>query len=152
MFWGGSCALKYGLAMAQHNKSVFHSPQQPNWTTPPPLTQLHHYMFVCFKGFMVGVEAWAGCTSTLTQLVCTPATPRLHELGSSAADMAQHLVQPTPPLHHRHMQVLITLGGLGKELYNELYIRHLLQRPLKLTLAARHLHCLCCHLVMIHLA
>jgi hypothetical protein len=29
------------------------------------------------------------------------------------ADMAQHLVQPTSPSHHSHIQVLITLGGLG---------------------------------------
>jgi hypothetical protein len=28
-------------------------PLQPDWTTPPPLTRLHHYMFDCFKGFMV---------------------------------------------------------------------------------------------------
>jgi hypothetical protein len=44
-------------------------------------------MFVCFKGFMVDVEVWAGCMSSLTQLVCTPATPLLHELGASAAGM-----------------------------------------------------------------
>jgi hypothetical protein len=65
-------------------------------------------MLVCFKGLMVHVEAWAGCVSSLTQLVCTPATPP-HELGASAADMAQYLLQPTPPLHHSSMQVLITL-------------------------------------------
>jgi polyisoprenoid-binding protein YceI len=40
--------------------------------------------------------------------------PCLHELGASAADMAQHLVQWTPPSHHSQIQVLITLGGLGK--------------------------------------
>jgi hypothetical protein len=38
---------------------------------------------------------------------------RLNELGASAADMAQHLVQPTAPSHHSHIHVLITLGGLG---------------------------------------
>jgi hypothetical protein len=52
--------------------------------------------------------------SSLTQLVCIPATPPLHELGASAAVTAQHLAQSTPPLHHSHIQVLITLGGLGK--------------------------------------
>jgi hypothetical protein len=34
--------------------------------TPPPLH------FVCFKGFMVDVKAWAGCICSLTQLVCKP--------------------------------------------------------------------------------
>jgi hypothetical protein len=42
-----------GLAIAQHNTL------QPDWTNPPPLTRLHHYIFVCFKGFMVDVQAWA---------------------------------------------------------------------------------------------
>jgi hypothetical protein len=36
-----------------------------------------------------------------------------YELGASAADMAQHLVQPTAPSHHSHIQVVIALGGLG---------------------------------------
>jgi hypothetical protein len=40
-------------------------PLQPDWTTLPPLTRLHRYMLVCIKGFMVGVEAWAGCMSSL---------------------------------------------------------------------------------------
>jgi hypothetical protein len=40
--------------------------------------------------------------------------PGLHELGASAADMAQHLVQPTAPSHHSHVKVLITWVGLGK--------------------------------------
>jgi hypothetical protein len=35
---------------------------------------IHHFMFACFKGFMVDVKAWAGCMSQLTQLVCTRAT------------------------------------------------------------------------------
>jgi hypothetical protein len=38
---------------------------------------------------------------------------RLNELGASAADMAQHLVQPTAPSYHNHIQELITVGGLG---------------------------------------
>jgi hypothetical protein len=50
-------------------------PLHPDWTTPPPLTRLHQYIFVCFKGFMVDVKAWDGCICSLTQLVCTPATP-----------------------------------------------------------------------------
>jgi hypothetical protein len=50
-------------------------PLQPDWTTLPSLTRLRHYMFVCFKSFMVDVEAWAGRMSSLTQVVCTPATP-----------------------------------------------------------------------------
>jgi hypothetical protein len=54
-----------------------HFPLQPDWTTPPPLTRFHLYMFVCFKGFMVDVKAWAGCMSSLTQLVCTPAAPMM---------------------------------------------------------------------------
>jgi hypothetical protein len=40
-------------------------------------------------------------------------TPDFHERGASAADMTQHLVQPTPPSHQGHIQVLITLGELG---------------------------------------
>jgi hypothetical protein len=45
---------------------------------------------------MVDGKAWAGyMIRSLTQLACTPAI--LHELGASAADMAQHLVQPTAP-------------------------------------------------------
>jgi hypothetical protein len=36
-----------------------------------------------------------------------------HELGTSASDIAQHLVQPAAPSHQSHIQVLITLGGLG---------------------------------------
>jgi hypothetical protein len=54
-----------------------HFPLQPDWTTPPPLTRQHHYMFVCLNVFMLDVKAWAGCMSSLTQLVCTPATPLL---------------------------------------------------------------------------
>jgi hypothetical protein len=50
-------------------------PLQLDWTTPSPLTRLHRYMFVCFKGFMVGVKAWAGCMRSLAQVVCKPATP-----------------------------------------------------------------------------
>jgi hypothetical protein len=69
----GSRTLKYGACHGptQH----LHFALQPDWTTPPPLTRLHHYIFVCFKGFMVDVKAWAGCICSLTQLVCTPATP-----------------------------------------------------------------------------
>jgi hypothetical protein len=52
-----------------------HFPLQPNWTTLPVLTRLHHYIFVCFKGFMIDAKAWAGFMRTLTQLVSTAATP-----------------------------------------------------------------------------
>jgi hypothetical protein len=62
-------------------------PLQTDWTSQPPLKWLHHCMAVCFKGFMV---------------------------GASAADMAQHLVQPAAPSHHSHIRALITLRGLGK--------------------------------------
>jgi hypothetical protein len=57
--------------------------------------------------------------------------------------MAQHRVQPTPLSHHSHIKVLSSssLGGAEP--------RHLLQLPLTLTLSARHLHSLCCHLVLI---
>jgi hypothetical protein len=48
MFWSGSYNSRYGLAMAQHNNSI--SPLHPDWTTPPPLTWLHHYFFVLFQG------------------------------------------------------------------------------------------------------
>jgi hypothetical protein len=33
--------------------------------------------------------------------------------GASAADMAQHVVQPTAASHLSHIQVLITLHGVG---------------------------------------
>jgi hypothetical protein len=39
---------------------------QPDWTTTPPLEQLHHYMFVEFEGFMVNVEVWAGVNTFYT--------------------------------------------------------------------------------------
>jgi hypothetical protein len=52
-----------------------HISPQPDCTTVPPVTWLHHYMFICFKGFLVDVEAWAVCMSTLSQVVCTPAIP-----------------------------------------------------------------------------
>jgi hypothetical protein len=75
----GSCTLKYGHMACLHGPTQhLHFPLHPDWTTPPPRTRLHHYMFVFFKGFMVnvGVNAWAGYMSSLTQLpvVCTPAT------------------------------------------------------------------------------
>jgi hypothetical protein len=52
-----------------------HFPLQPDWTTPPSLTRLQHFMIVCFKGLKVDVESRAGCMSSLTQQVCTHATP-----------------------------------------------------------------------------
>jgi hypothetical protein len=61
-----------------------------------PLTQLNHYISVCFKEFLVGAEVWAGSMSLLTRLVCRPAK-LLNELGSSAAGMAQLYNQH--PLH-----------------------------------------------------
>jgi hypothetical protein len=75
--WSGpcSCTLKYGHMACHGPTQHLYFPLHPDWTTPPPRTRLHHYMFVFFKGFMVGVKAWAGCMSSLTQLVCTPATP-----------------------------------------------------------------------------
>jgi hypothetical protein len=45
-----------------------------------------------------------GCVHELAHSagVHTCPHPRLHELGASGADMGQHLVQPTPPLHENH--------------------------------------------------
>jgi hypothetical protein len=51
-----------------------HLPLQPDWTTPPPLTRLHRYKIIFFKGLLVNVEARAVCMSSLTQLVCTHCT------------------------------------------------------------------------------
>jgi hypothetical protein len=62
---------------------------------------------------MVDVKAWAGCICSLTQLVCTPATPLIACSWYIAADMAQHLVPPTSPSHNSHIQVLVVSGGLG---------------------------------------
>jgi hypothetical protein len=71
------------------------------------------------------------------------------ELGASAADMAQQLVQPNP-LHTIIIVKCTYLRRVGKG--NGLRIRHLVQVPLKRTLPARHLHTMCCHYVPKHLA
>jgi hypothetical protein len=70
MFWSGSCNSTYWPSHGQHNSSI--SPYGP--TVLPPLARLRHYMFGLYKGSMVGVEAWAGCMSSHTQLVCISAT------------------------------------------------------------------------------
>jgi hypothetical protein len=69
----GSCTLKYGLAIFGPNTTPPFPPTAlldittTSYTAPP----LH----VCFKGVMVDFKAWAGCMSSLTQLVCRLATP-----------------------------------------------------------------------------
>jgi hypothetical protein len=70
MCWSGYCTSKYGLAMTRHNGSLSPAARLQNATT-----QLKHCMHDCFKGSLGGAEAWAGCMSSLTQLVFTPATP-----------------------------------------------------------------------------
>jgi hypothetical protein len=55
---------------------------------------------------MGGAEAWA-------RNKLQP-HPRIHELGASAADIAQHPVQPIPPTHESHILVKIACGGLGQ--------------------------------------
>jgi hypothetical protein len=42
---------------------------------------------------MVDVKAWVGCMSSLSWRARLPEL-RLHEVGGSTADMAQHVVQP----------------------------------------------------------
>jgi hypothetical protein len=85
-----------------------------------------------------GLDAWARSLSWCAHLP----RPWLHELGASAADMAQPLLQRTAPSHHSHTQVLIALGGsvMVTGWIPDIccsFHWHLLQ----LTLPARHLHC-----------
>jgi hypothetical protein len=72
MFWSGYCTSRYGLAIAHHNSSIF-----PYSLTGERRPLLHHYMSLWFKGFKVGVDAGARCMSSLTQQVCTPASPQV---------------------------------------------------------------------------
>jgi hypothetical protein len=41
----------------------------------PRVTRINHYISVCLIGVMSSAEAWAWSMSSLTQLVCTLATP-----------------------------------------------------------------------------
>jgi hypothetical protein len=66
---------------------------------------------------MVDIGAWAGCMSSLTELLCTPGTCHTPDcMNLVPAGITQHLVQPTPHSYHSHiiLQVYTTLGGLGK--------------------------------------
>jgi hypothetical protein len=72
MFLGGYYTLKYGLATAQHNSSIFtcsptgercHSLYMPATTISPPISW----------GLLVVL--WFSSKHELAQLVCTPATP-----------------------------------------------------------------------------
>jgi hypothetical protein len=80
----------------------------------------------------------------------------MHELGASAANMAQHLVQPTAPSYYiqqPHFMPHTSINYFGRVVHgNGLNTRHPLQLLLKLTLSASLLHCLCCHVVLKHLA
>jgi hypothetical protein len=63
--------------------------------------------FVCFMGMMGGAETWALRPRACSLRWCAhvPNT-RMHELGASAADMAQHLVQPKHLSHYSYIPVL----------------------------------------------
>jgi hypothetical protein len=62
------------LAMAQHTSSVFpYSPTEEHCRLLPRSTA----PFFLLMGFMGGAQVWAGITSSLTQLVCTPGTPMI---------------------------------------------------------------------------
>jgi hypothetical protein len=63
---------------------------------------------------------WEHELAPLAVHTCVPT----HDLGAHAADMAQHLVQPS---HESHKPVNITLGGSG----NVLNSRHLPQLRLR---------------------
>jgi hypothetical protein len=62
--------------------------------------------------------------------------PGLHELGTSAADMAQHLIQPLYTIA-KYKCSLLWEGWA----WEGLYAKYRLQLPLKLTVSARNLHC-----------
>jgi hypothetical protein len=85
---------------------------------------------------------------------------RVHELAHSAGVHTWHpdCVNLVPVLLTWHSTLynnghaLLTIATEKYRLlwegwaYNGLNIKHLLQLPLKRTLSARHLHCMCCHL------
>jgi hypothetical protein len=137
MFGVAPAPLNMGFAMAQHNTSI--SPYSPNGKGCHLLhASTTTFLFVSRVLWLMlrhGLDAFARSLRWCTHLP----HPGLHDLGTSAADMAQHLVQPTSPSHKSHIQVLVTSGGLG--MVTGLNTRHLLQLPLKLTNSARHLHC-----------
>jgi hypothetical protein len=127
-----------------------HFPMQPDWRTLPPVTWINHYIFYCFRGVMGGAEAWARSMSSLTQEVCTPA---IHLISWTWCQCCQHGTAPcttdTPSTRNAHISI-DCLGMVGQG--NGLQIRHLLQLPVKLTLSARHLQCLCCRFLPKQLA
>jgi hypothetical protein len=63
----------YEHAVPQHNSSI--SPFRPDGQRCHLLDVSTTTYFFGFKGFIIDVKAWAACISSLTQLVCTPATP-----------------------------------------------------------------------------
>jgi hypothetical protein len=62
--YGGVHVLEWLLQLEILACQHLHVPLQLDWTTPSPLTRLRRYIFVCFKSFMVDVEAWAGRMSS----------------------------------------------------------------------------------------
>jgi hypothetical protein len=71
-------------------------------------------------------------------------TSHLHELGASAANMAQDsqlTARLVHPFTRKRNTSIDYLGRVGKS--NRMDIRHLLQFPLKFTPATRHFLCLC---------
>jgi hypothetical protein len=91
---------------------------------------------------MVDFEVWAGCMSSLTQLVCT----------LDCMNLVPVLLRCHSTLYDRHLlhTSIDCFGRFGQ--VNGLNTRHLLQFPPKLTLSAMHLYCLCCHFVLKHSA